>query len=88
MQTLERLVSTVTTRSYCLLHNIRMTILLFIRSSAVSGGFACNERFVCQWKIEDQVRKCCVKGLILRKMAGRERDAGCLFERVYTKRKE
>jgi len=34
----------------------------------------------CQWKIEHQVRKCYVDGLILRNMAGRERDAGRLYE--------
>ena len=38
----------------------------------MSGGPA----FFCQWKIEHQIRKCCVKGLILGNMAGRERAAG------------
>jgi len=51
----------------------------FHRSSAVSGCLALL-RAVCQLKIEHQVRKCCVKGLILRNMAGRERDAGRLYE--------
>jgi len=40
-------------------------------------------RAFCQWKIEHQIRKCCVKGLILRNMAGRERDAGRLYENGY-----
>jgi len=41
----------------------------------VSGGLALLGAF-CHWKIEHQIRKCCVKGLILRNIAGRERDAG------------
>jgi len=38
-----------------------------------------------QRKIEHQVRKCSVKGLIVRNMAGRERDAGRLYESGYKK---
>jgi len=40
-------------------------------------------RAFCQWKTEYQLRKCCVKGLILRNMVGRERDAGRLYESGY-----
>jgi len=50
----------------------------FHRSSQVSGGLALLGAF-CQWKVEHQVRKCCLKGLMLRNMAGRERDAGRLY---------
>jgi len=52
----------------------------FHQSSAVSGGLALL-RFFCQRKIKHQVRMFCVKGkgLMLRNMAGRERDAGYLF---------
>jgi len=49
---------------------------------AVSGSFALLRAF-CQWKVEHQIRKYCVKGLILRNMAGREKDAGCLHESGY-----
>ena len=35
----------------------------------MSGGLASLQAF-CQWKIEHQVRKCCMKGLILRNVAG------------------
>jgi len=49
---------------------------------AVSGGLALLRAF-CKWKIEHQISKCCVKGFILRNMAGRERDAGCLYESGY-----
>ena len=70
---------------YCLLRN---TIILFAtqyknkniafhRSSGVTGSLALLWGF-CQWQIEHQIRKCCAQGLILRNMAGRERDAGCL----------
>ena len=41
----------------------------FHRNSAVPGGLASLRAF-CQWNIEHQVRKCCVKGLILRNVAG------------------
>jgi len=51
----------------------------FHERSAVSGCLALLRAF-CQWKIEHQLRKRCVKGLILRDMAGSERDAGCLYE--------
>ena len=34
----------------------------------------------CQWKVEHQIRKCCVKGLTMRNMAGRERYARRLYE--------
>ena len=46
---------------------------------AVPGDLALLRAF-CQWKIEHQIKKCCVKGLILRNMAVRERDASCLYE--------
>ena len=46
----------------------------------MSGGLALLRAF-CQWKIE-----LCVKGLILRNMAGRKRDAGRLYESGYKKR--
>jgi len=46
----------------------------FCWSSAVSSGPAFLRAF-CQWKIEHQIRKRCVKGLILWNMAGHERDA-------------
>ena len=43
----------------------------------MSGGLAL--RAFCQWKIEHQVRECCVKGLILRNMSGvREMQAVCI----------
>jgi len=45
----------------------------------MSGGLALL-RAVCQWKIGHEVRKCCVKNVILRNMAGRVRDAGRLYE--------
>jgi len=45
-------------------------------------------RTFCPWKIEHQLRKCCVKGLILKNMAGRERDACRLYECGYNTRKE
>jgi len=48
----------------------------------VSGGLPTLRAF-CQWKIEHQVRKCCVKGLILRNMARRERDVGRLYQGGY-----
>jgi len=54
----------------------------FYRNCVVSGRLALW-RAVCQWKIEHQVRKCDVKGLLLRNMAGRERDAGRLYESGY-----
>ena len=47
----------------------------------MSGGLALVRTF-SQWKIEHQVRKCCLKGLILRTMAGHERDAGRLYDNV------
>ena len=46
----------------------------FHRSSTVSNGLASGRTF-CQWKIKHQLRKYCVKGMILRKMVGREKDA-------------
>jgi len=56
----------------------------FHRSSAVSGGLALLRAFCqWQWKIEHQVRNCCVKGLILRKKAGSKTDAGRLYESGY-----
>ena len=57
------LISTVTTRWCCLLRNIRMTMPLFIavRQCLVVLLFA---RSLPVYKIEHQVRKCCVKGLI------------------------
>ena len=63
------------------------TIILFATqykyyNIAVSGGLALLRAF-CQWKTEYQIKKCCVKGLILRNMAGRESDAGCLYESGY-----
>jgi len=48
----------------------------------VSGGLAFLRAF-CQWKIKHQIRKVCVKGLIVRNMAGRERDSGRLYESGY-----
>jgi len=37
-----------------------------------------------EWKIVHQVRSArCVKGLILRNMAGREKDTGRLYESGY-----
>jgi len=48
----------------------------------MSGGLAMLRDF-CHQKIEHQVRKCSVKGLILRNMAGRERGAGCLYSSGY-----
>jgi len=58
--------------------NIIIIILLFI------GVLQCLAvlRAFCQWKIEHQIKKCCAKGLILRNMAERERDAG-LYESGY-----
>ena len=53
----------------------------FHRSSAVSGGRALWRAF-CEWEIEHQVTKCCVKGLILRNWLG-ARDAGRLYESGY-----
>ena len=53
-------------------------MLFFIRilqCLAPPGGLALFRAF-CQWKIEHQVIKSCGKGLILRNMTGRERDAG------------
>ena len=63
------------------------TIILFAAqyknyNFVVSGGLALLRAF-CQWKIEHQIRKCCVKGLIMRNMAGRESDAGCRYESGY-----
>jgi len=49
---------------------------------AVSGGLALLRAY-CRWKTEHQIKKCCVKGLILRNMAGRESDADCLYENGY-----
>jgi len=54
----------------------------FHRSSAVSGGRALLRTF-CQWKIEHQPRKCCVKGWILRNMVGRETGSDRLNESGY-----
>jgi len=54
----------------------------FHRSSAVSGCLALLRTF-CQWKIEHQVRKYCVKGLILRNMVRREADACRVNESGY-----
>ena len=51
----------------------------------MAGGLALVWAF-CRWKVEHQVRNCCVKGLIPRNMAGRERDAGRLYESGYKKR--
>jgi len=48
----------------------------------VSGGFALL-RALYQWKIEHQKTKRCMKNLILRNMAGREGDAGRLYESGY-----
>jgi len=48
----------------------------------VSGGLALLRVF-CQWMIEHQIRKCCVKGVILRNMAGRER-VQAVFMKVIT----
>jgi len=45
------------------------------RISAASGSLELLRAF-CQWKVEYHVRKCCVKGFLLRDMAGREKDAG------------
>jgi len=39
------LISAVTPRYYCLLRNMRMTILHFSRKSAVSGGLALEQCF-------------------------------------------
>jgi len=63
------------------------TIILFATqyknyNIAVSGGLALLRAF-CQWKIQHQIRKYCVKALILRNIAGRERDAGRLYESGY-----
>jgi len=63
------------------------TIILFATqykyyNIVVSGGLALLRAF-CKWKTEHQIKKCCVKGLILRNMAGRESDAGCLYESGY-----
>jgi len=60
-------------------------IAAFHWSSALSGGLRLLRAFCQWWKIENQVRKCrlCVKGLILRNMAGREKDAGRLYESSY-----
>ena len=46
------------------------------------GGLVLLRAF-SQWNIEHQVRKCCGKGLILRNTAGRETDAGRLYESGY-----
>jgi len=54
----------------------------FHRSYAVSGGLALLQAFG-QWKIEHQVRKRCVKGLIQRKITGRESDTGRLYDSGY-----
>ena len=54
-------------------------ITAFHRSSAVSGALVLLRAF-CQCKIQHQERKCCVKGLTLKKMGGRERDPGRLYE--------
>ena len=54
----------------------------FNRSSVVSSGLALLRAF-CQYKIEYQVRKFFVKGLIRKNVAGRERDAGRLYESGY-----
>jgi len=51
----------------------------FHRSSAVPGGLTLLRAF-CHWKIEHQVRKCRVKGLILRNKVGRESDTGCPYD--------
>jgi len=56
--------------------------IAFHRSFAVSGGPALLQAF-CQWKIEHQIRKLCVKGSMLRNMAGRERDADRLYKSGY-----
>ena len=56
--------------------------IAFHRSSAVPGSLALLRAF-CQWKTEHQIKKCCVKGLILRNMAGCGRDAGCLHQSAY-----
>ena len=48
----------------------------------MTGGLALLRAF-CQWKIEHQIRKCCAKGLILRNMVGRERDADRMYESGY-----
>jgi len=47
----------------------------------VSDGPALLRAF-CQWKVE-QVRKRCVKGLILSNMAGRESDTARLHDSGY-----
>jgi len=63
-------------------------MLLFIGVVAVSGGLTLLQA-ICQRKIEYQVRKCCVKGLILRFMAGRESGVCHLYnlhESGYKKR--
>ena len=78
MQTSSLAISTVTSNN---------TIILFAMqyntyNIAVAGDLALLRAF-CWWKIEHQIRKCCVKGLILRNMAGRQRDAGCLYESGY-----
>ena len=48
----------------------------------MTAGLALLRAF-CQCKIEHQVRKCCVKGLLLRNMAGREIDVAPLHESGY-----
>ena len=56
----------------------------FHRRSAVSDGLALLRAF-CQWKIEHQVQKCCVKGLTLRIgtwLDAREMQAVCM--KVFT----
>jgi len=61
------------------------TIILFATQCkwyTVSGDHALLQAF-CQWKTEHQIKKCCVKGLILRNMAGHESDAVCLYESGY-----
>jgi len=64
-----------------------MTALLFIGVLHCLAIWRCCEIFVSGW-VEDcslhQVRSAtCVKGLILRNMAGREKDAGRLYENGY-----
>jgi len=50
----------------------------FHERSAVSGCLALLRAF-CQWKIEHQLRKRCVKGLILRAwLEAREMQAVCM----------
>jgi len=56
----------------------------FHRSSSLSGDLALLRAF-CQWMSGRLyiIRADCVQGLILKNMAGREKDAGCLYKSGY-----